>query len=149
MKILRKIISLVFSIIVIIAGIFSFYRWFAFDDAADIQGNWKIGSSQKVVPITSDKITLTDDATYSYSLDKTAKKITVKLGDMSGNSHYSFSFDRKQLVIVDKDLNALEAVFTDVSDLFSSVTDGSFSLSKGGFDHGNEDGIIRLNKVEN
>lgn len=114
-----------------------------------MQGNWKIGTSEKIVPITSDKIALTDDATYSYDLDKTAKKITVKLGDMSGNSHYSFSFDRRQLVIVDKNLNALEAFFTDVSDLFFSVTDGSFSLSKGGFDHGNEDGIIRLNKVEN
>jgi hypothetical protein len=144
-----KIIALVLGAIVLcwIAFVIA-TRWVVANDASDIQGTWNIAGTDKEVPITSSEMTLTDDLTYSYTLDEFSKTIEVKLGSKSGKSHYVFSLNRQQIVIIDGEYDFFSSLAMDLSDFFSSIVSGTVSAQSAGY-KSDESGrtIIRLNKV--
>ncbi len=90
-----------FAVLVLIAGVFSWDRWMRYDDANEIKGEWLLDGTQKVIVIDGQAIKLTDDVSYEYTIDPTAKTITYTFGNMSGSGRYRFSADRSQLAIVD------------------------------------------------
>ena len=146
-RILRAFLLLVLALflaaVVACVGI----RWFFVNDARDIQGTWNIVGTEKNIPITDTEMTLDEDLTYKYSLDQVSKKINVKLGNMSGTSHYKFSLDRSELVVFDGDYDELKSFNLDFLDFWKSVQDKTFSPSSAGYTDCTDLKVIRLKKV--
>ena len=96
-------IATVALVAITIALLVSWQRWWQYDDAVDIQGQWVStqNAGDVVVSIDQDVIHLRDDVGYAYELDTTAKTITYTFGTMEGQGRYWFSTDRNTLVIVD------------------------------------------------
>ncbi len=113
----RRLIVLasVAAVLVTVAGILSWQRWWQFDDAADIQGSWEAAQSKGVAHISINEhvLQLSSDVAYSYTLDTTAKTITYTFGDMEGHGRYWFSADRDTLVIVDGDSYSTLSTFVE------------------------------------
>lgn len=146
-RILRAFLLLVLALflaaVVACVGI----RWFFVNDASDIQGTWNIVGTEKNIPITDTEMTLDEDLTYKYSLDQVSKKINVKLGNMSGTSHYKFSLDRSELVVFDGDYDELKSFNLDFLDFWKSFQDKTFSPSSAGYTDLTDLKVIRLKKV--
>ena len=151
-SVIRKILKVLsLLVVVLLIAWISFVactRWLIVSDAKDIQGTWIIAGSEREVPITDSTITLTDDVAYNYTLDEASKTIEVKLGTMSGKSHYVFSLNRKQIVLIDGDMDAFVSTITDFQDLISSIASGTISAQSAGYKNFDGDKtIIRLNKI--
>ena len=71
-----------------------------YDDAADIQGEWRTEDGAMTVVIDESDIRM-PDLEYSYEIDTLSKQITFSFSDLSGSGTYSFSEDRTQLTIVE------------------------------------------------
>ncbi len=140
---LLLVLALVLAAVVACVGI----RWFFVNDASDIQGTWNIVGTEKNIPITDTEMTLDEDLTYKYSLDQVSKKINVKLGNMSGTSHYKFSLDRSELVVFDGDYDELKSFNLDFLDFWKRVQDKTFSPSSAGYTDLTDLKVIRLKKV--
>ena len=140
---LLLVLALVLAAVVACVGI----RWFFVNDASDIQGTWNIVGTEKNIPITDTEMTLDEDLTYKYSLDQVSKKINVKLGNMSGTSHYKFSLDRSELVVFDGDYDELKSFNLDFLDFWKRVQDKTFSPSSAGYTDLTDLKAIRLKKV--
>lgn len=100
----RIVLAVVLAVVVACIAFVAFLawdRWWAYDDAADMQGIWQANGSASTVVIDGERIQLTDDVSYAYEIDPFAKTITFNLGNMEGEGRYRFSPDRKQLVITD------------------------------------------------
>ena len=93
----------VLLIVLLIVGGFSWDRWLRYDDAAEFQGEWQTHGTTAVVVIDGETIKLTEDVSWSYTLDTDAKTISYTFGNMEGSGRYRFSLDRSQLVISDGD----------------------------------------------
>lgn len=91
----------VLAIVVVVVAVFSWGRWARYDDAADFQGMWYANGTTSIVTVDGEKIHLTDDVAYNYTLDTGAKTITFTFGQMEGHGRYRFSVDRSELVITD------------------------------------------------
>ncbi len=95
----------VISVILLLAfsavALFSWDRWFRYDDALDFKGEWFSNGTDAVVVIDGQHLKLTEDVAYEYVLDEIAKTITFTFGNMEGEGRYRFSLDRSQLVITD------------------------------------------------
>lgn len=91
----------VLAIVVAVVSVFSWGRWAQYDDAADFQGAWYANGTTSIVTVDGEKIHLTDDVAYNYTLDTGAKTITFTFGQMEGHGRYRFSVDRSELVITD------------------------------------------------
>ena len=91
----------VLAIVVVAVSVFSWGRWLRYDDAADFQGMWYANGTTSIVTVDGEKIHLTDDVAYNYTLDTGAKTITFTFGQMEGHGRYRFSVDRSELVITD------------------------------------------------
>lgn len=99
---LLKILVALFAFIIIVAAIFGIWnRWFRYDDKAQIVSNWQISGTSKTVVIDDKKIVLDANAVLTYTVDSWAKVINYQIGDMSGSSHYRFSWDRNQLALIE------------------------------------------------
>lgn len=87
--------------LIAVGGLFSWNRWFCYDDAADFIGEWQIHGTEATIVIDGERINLAADAAYSYTLDTKAKTVRFTLGTMEGGGRYRFACDRTQLVIED------------------------------------------------
>ncbi|MCI8367887.1 MAG: hypothetical protein HFJ66_09905 [Eggerthellaceae bacterium] len=85
------------------------------DDVQDFQGTWYLDGTDVPVEITADKIVLTRDVAYGYTLDTSDKTIQLQFGNMTGQGHYLFSLNRQQLVIVDGEANPMEEMFANLT----------------------------------
>ncbi len=86
---------------VAVAGVCAYCAWtiwWRYDDAADIQGTWR-SNSGATITIDADKMHLTDDVSYDYTLDTGAKIIVYAFSSSQGQGSYRFSPDRSALVI--------------------------------------------------
>lgn len=92
------VLSLVVVALLAVA-VFSWDRWFRFDDARELQGEWQLQGSDATLVIDGTTIKLTDDVSYAYTLDPTAKTLSFMFGNMAGSGRYRFSPDRSQLLI--------------------------------------------------
>ena len=95
------VVGAVLAIVLATVGLLSWDRWFRFDDAAEIQGEWQVHGSTGVVVIDGQSIKLTEDVTWSYTMDAGSKTLSYTFGNMEGQGRYRFSLDRNQLVIMD------------------------------------------------
>ena len=106
----------VLAIIVVVVSVFSWGRWLRYDDAADFQGMWYANGTTSIVTVDGEKIHLTDDVAYNYTLDTGAKTITFTFGQMEGHGRYRFSVDRSELVITDgNDFSFWGNLFSDIA----------------------------------
>ena len=106
----------VLAIIVVVVSVFSWGRWLRYDDAADFQGMWYANGTTSIVTVDGEKIHLTDDVAYNYTLDTGAKTITFTFGQMEGHGRYRFSVDRSELVIIDgNDFSFWGNLFSDIA----------------------------------
>ena len=87
------------AVFLVAVGLFAWNRWFRFDDAADIQGDWKVPAKNYTMVIDGTQMKLTEDVSYNYTIDTWAKTITYSFGSSSGHASYRFSQDRSVLVI--------------------------------------------------
>ncbi len=105
--------------------VFSWCRWWQYDDAADFQGLWYADGGSSTVTIDAEKINLTSDVSYSYQLDTGAKTITYAFGNLQGQGRYRFSVDRTELVITDgKDFSFWGNLFADIGWRMGQFVDG-------------------------
>lgn len=113
---LLKIIGI--TLLVIFMGILIFgiwNRWFRYDDNAQIISNWQISGTDKVVVIDGKQIILDANAVLKYTVDSGSKVINYTIGDMSGQSHYRFSWDRNQLALIEGGgMDSLSTMFDDL-----------------------------------
>ncbi len=96
--------ALVLVLGLIAAGLFAWNRWFRFDDAQDILGEWvyQEGDSTVQVFISETDIHLTESVAYSYTIDTTAKTLEYDFGSLQGSGAYRFSSDRNTVVIAEE-----------------------------------------------
>lgn len=86
--------------VALMAG-FGWLRWLAADDATDLRGTWYLAGTATPIIITEDRIHLTEDVSYRYTMDTHDKTIQFSFGDLSGSGRYRFSLDRNELALVD------------------------------------------------
>ena len=92
----------VLLVILLAVGGFSWDRWLRYDDAR-VPGRVANPGTTAVVVIDGETIKLTEDVSWTYTLDTGAKTIAFTFGNMEGSGRYRFSLDRSQLVITDGD----------------------------------------------
>lgn len=94
-------IGVLLAVLLVLAFVCMWNRWWRYSDEADFQGEWQIHGSSAVVVIDDRFIKLTPQVCYRYVLDTRAKTTSFTFGTMKGRGHYRFSPDRTQLVIID------------------------------------------------
>ena len=105
----------VLAVLLVAAAGFSWDRWLRYDDARELQGEWQVDGTTRVIVIDGASIKLTDDVAYAYTIDPTAKTIEFTFGNMEGSGRYRFSADRSQLVVTEgSSYSALSTLFEDV-----------------------------------
>lgn len=115
---------------VVAAGVFSWNRWWRFDDVADFQGTWQYGDTPYQVTVDGTTMTLSKDAAYDYELDTFQKAVTFHFGDLKGHGSYAFSEDRSTLVIVDGRTPDIGTIlgFTDITENAGVENDGTSTV---------------------
>ncbi len=109
-------LGIVFAMVAVLALFVSWGRWWRYDDAHDLQGQWfsQGTTGTAVVTIDAEHINLSGEVAYSYTIDPTAKTIAYDFGTMHGQGRYWFSGDRKTLAIIDgADYTATSTFFED------------------------------------
>ncbi|MEC4273813.1 hypothetical protein VJ923_11660 [Adlercreutzia sp. R25] len=94
-------------------GGFSWLRWFSENDAADLQGTWYLAGTATPIEITEDRIQLTDDVSYRYTLNDGDKTFELSFGNLNGGGRYRFSLDRNQVALVDGDFSGADTLGDD------------------------------------
>lgn len=115
-----RVVLIVIAVIVVLAlavgGLFAWNTWFRFDDAADIQGEWRTGDGAVVVTIDGERINMPENISYDYTLDTSAKTIAISFANFTGGGSYAFSEDRMTFTVTEGEGDAVTAtVFTKVS----------------------------------
>lgn len=101
--VVTTVVAVIVCLVLVAVLLFSWNRWWRYDDAEDIQGTWLVHGTDTAIVIDESYIWITDDVGYAYTLDADSKTIEFSFGDMSGSGRYRFSSDRSQLIIVDGD----------------------------------------------
>lgn len=109
------IAAAVVALVVIVVAAFSWDRWLRYDDAADLQGQWRIADTTGLVTIDEGSIHLTEKEAYAYTVDAGAKTLTFTFGDLSGQARYRFSADRTQVAIQDGEFDAMGTLMSDIA----------------------------------
>ncbi len=142
-----SVVLVVMIAIVTITGSFFWNRWYRFDDAQDIQGQWYVAGTDAAIDITQDQLVFNEDTAYRYSLNAEDKTISFKLGNLDGLAHYCFFEDRKVLIIMDGENYTRWGT---AGDDFLISLDNLASLSEGWVPHYPEgEGIIVLTRSPN
>ena len=100
----RKAVAIVSAVLVVLAvatSLLAWNQWLRYDDAADIQGTWRVEGSTATFTITDSQIQLTDEVSYPYTLDTFAKTISFSFGNYEGGGSYVFSPERDVLTITE------------------------------------------------
>ncbi len=103
-RVSRKVIGIVSAALVVVAvatALLAWNQWLRYDDAADIQGAWRVEGSTATFTITDSQIQLTNEVSYPYTLDTFAKTINFSFGNYEGGGSYVFSPERDVLTITE------------------------------------------------
>ena len=115
-KIVLGIVGAVALAAVVVGAFLVWNAFFRYDDAADIQGEWRTQDNAMTVVIDGSNIRM-PDLEYSYEIDTASKRLTFHFSGLTGSGTYSFSSDRSTLTIVEGEGDAATTtVFTKVSD---------------------------------
>lgn len=107
-------VAFVVAVLAALAVGFSWLRWFSADDAADLQGTWYLSGTATPIVITEDRIQLTDDVSYHYTVDTADKTIQFTFGNLTGGGCYRFSLDRGQLALIDGSFTGSDTLNADL-----------------------------------
>lgn len=121
------IVVLILAAVIAVVAAFSFFRWNAYDDHADMQGTWKVAGTEAQIIISDDLIKLTDDVAYKYVIDPDSKTIQFTFGNLVGKGHYRFSLDRSMLSIMDGDFEWGETLSEDAMWTLDALMDQTFN----------------------
>lgn len=102
-RVLLALVLLVLAAILVGTGLFCWQKWLRYDDAADIQGVWKVRSTGDTIVFDGRNLKITKGIAYEYRLDTDGKTIAYAFGGLEGGGRYYFAADRETLVIVDGD----------------------------------------------
>lgn len=82
-------------------GLFSWDRWFRYDDALDFQGQWiyAADATEVSVNIDADEIRIADEVSYAYEVDPWSKTVSFRFSDLEGGANYRFTEDRSMIVM--------------------------------------------------
>ncbi len=103
-RISRKAVAIASAVLVVLAvatSLLAWNQWLRYDDAADIQGAWRMEGSTATFTITDSQIQLTEEVSYPYTLDTFAKTISFSFGNYEGGGSYVFSPERDVLTITE------------------------------------------------
>lgn len=95
------IVGIVVLVALAIGGVYAWNALFRFDDAADIQGEWRTADNAMIVVIDAENMYLPEGLTYAYTLDISAKSISFAFSNLTGAGIYEFSDDRRTLTITE------------------------------------------------
>lgn len=101
----RRFLIIACSVVAVLAiatGLLSWNQWFRYDDAADFQGTWVVDGTDTHITFTDTDIKMTDDVSFSYSLDTFNKTISFSFGKYTGSGSYAFSPERTTVVITEE-----------------------------------------------
>lgn len=145
-RIVRRVVIIVLTVLIVASvAIFSIHRWGLYDDQLDIQGKWQIGSSKATVTITEDKIKLSKDVAYSYTIDPSSKTLTFDFGQLGGTGRYRFSLDRNQISFLDGTFETTDTLSEDIPWTLEALWD--YLATSNIASPGLGDGSITLNRV--
>ena len=110
------VIALATLAAIVIAAVVTFcvFRWGYFDDATDIEGEWRIDGNDSTVLIEDGRFVLTDEISYEYEIDPFSKTLTFEFGNLDGSARYRFSTDRDHLALQDGDFDAMTNLTNDI-----------------------------------
>ncbi len=103
-RVSRKAVAIASAVLVVLAvatSLLAWNQWLRYDDAADIQGTWRVEGSTATFTITDSQIQLTEEVSYPYTLDTFAKTISFSFGNYEGGGSYVFSPERDVLTITE------------------------------------------------
>ena len=103
-RVSRRAVAIVSAVLVALAvatSLLAWNQWLRYDDAADIQGTWRVEGSTATFIITDSQIQLTEEVSYPYTLDTFAKTISFSFGNYEGGGSYVFSPERDVLTITE------------------------------------------------
>lgn len=99
-----RIVGIIFIVLLALTtAAMAWNHWLRYDDAQDIQGEWKIEGSDSTIVFTENEIQLTESVKYAYELDTFAKTITFSFHSLQGSGSYAFSPERDVLIISEQD----------------------------------------------
>ena len=101
MRILGLVFMVLVALMLVFAGYYGANRWALHNDAASIEGQWRVVGTTNPITITSDTIQLNSDTVYEYTIDTRVKTITYRFGELEGQSHYRFVDKQRILVLTD------------------------------------------------
>jgi hypothetical protein len=131
LKIVRRVLItlLILVVVAFVAALVAFInmRYYAHDDATDVQGTWYVAGTSTPISIDTASIHLTDDVAYKYTLSADSKTIEFGIGNLEGGGHYRFSLDRQMLAIVDGDFDAVGSFLQDAQWTLSAVVSQVFT----------------------
>lgn len=100
----RRIVPIAIGIATALAlaagAFFCWNTFFRYDDAADIQGEWRTQDNSMTVVIDGESIRM-PELEYPYELDVRSKIIEFSFSNLTGSGTYAFSGDRLTLTIVE------------------------------------------------
>lgn len=115
-KIVLSVIATAVFAAIAVGAFFVWNTYLRYDDAADIQGEWRTPDGSMTVVIDGTDIRM-PNLSYSYEIDTGAKRLTFHFSDLTGSGSYAFSDDRTQLTIVEGEgESATTTVLVKVSD---------------------------------
>lgn len=134
-----RIVLIVVAVIVAAAlvwfSVFAWNRSAAHDDAADFQGTWFADGTTTLINIDGGSIRLSDDVSYTYTLDTKAKTVSFMLGNMKGQGRYWFNGARDELVIYDGTFSSDDTFKLDLNrallEAFAPITGADTSIVSG------------------
>ena len=121
-KVVRR--SIIAVLLVLLVGIllaFWLLRWGMHDDAASIQGQWRVQGTDTIIDINDEEIVLTDEVAYDYVLDPDSKTLAFTFGGLTGSGRYRFSLDHSMLSIDDGDFDWGATLAADVPWILDAV----------------------------
>lgn len=105
-----------------VAGLFAWDRFFRYDDAADIQGQWRVAEQNMTVVIDAEEIHMPASLSYPYQLDTWKKTISYDFAGYSGGGSYEFARDRQSFTITEGEgEDAASTTFVRIGDDLSAT----------------------------
>ena len=120
----RKIgiaLAVILAIVLALGAAFAAFHWLYGNDAQDIQGTWYVNGTDATLAITEAEIVLTEEVSYTYTLDSFAKTIDFQFSTLSGGGHYRFSLDRGEVAIIDGECSWLASLTSDFNWLLDAL----------------------------
>ena len=100
-RVVRTVVLVLLALLIVAMGLFTWNRWFRFDDAADLQGVWRSTEGSATLALDGSRMLVDGQVAYDYEVDAASKTIAYTFGGAQGTSSYRFGDGRSTLVLED------------------------------------------------